>query len=104
TSINNDGRLQPRQLNKSKYRYLVMALVLILFFSFKVLFKENNLQSDEGFKYENDESFNYENIGKKFNSGSENLSSLNITEKGVMSEYRVIIRNLGLIMSMSDTV
>ncbi|CAG8470744.1 20116_t:CDS:2 [Dentiscutata erythropus] len=77
--INNDGRLQPRQLNRSKYRYLVIVSVLILFCSFEALFK-NNPKSDEGFNYENDK------------------------ETKVMSEHHFKIHNLGVTVGKSGIV
>ncbi|CAG8481531.1 25536_t:CDS:2 [Gigaspora margarita] len=50
------------------------------------------------------ESLNYENITKIFSSGSEKLSSLEIPETNEMGRYRVIIRDLGVIMKKSDVV
>ncbi|RIB16647.1 hypothetical protein C2G38_2142989 [Gigaspora rosea] len=86
----NNSRLQYQQ---STYRYLVALFVFLLLL---LRFRQNYFQPDE--------SLNYENITKIFSSGSEKLSSLEIPETNEMGRYRVIIRDLGVIMKKSDIV
>ncbi|CAG8775415.1 34701_t:CDS:2, partial [Gigaspora margarita] len=85
-------------LDKFSYLRLVggvlgICLITLLFFVIKVQYGQNISQS---------KTHTFQSIVDLADSGSEKLSSLEIPETSEMSGYRVIIRDLGVIMEKSD--
>ncbi|CAG8694022.1 2870_t:CDS:2, partial [Racocetra persica] len=74
---------------------LAICLIILLFVVIKMRFQQEISQN---------KGFIFENIVKLVDTGSEELSSLEIPETSEMSSYRVNIRDLGIKMEKSDII
>ncbi|RIB26355.1 hypothetical protein C2G38_271763 [Gigaspora rosea] len=98
TASKND-RTPKKLLDKFKFTYLRLfgilgiCLVTLLIIVIKIQFGQNISQN---------KIHTFQSIVDLADSGSEKLSSLEIPDTSEMSGYRVIIRNLGVIMEKSD--
>ncbi|RIB26352.1 hypothetical protein C2G38_2030293 [Gigaspora rosea] len=76
--------------------------ILVIYSIIYLLFFENNEQHGQNISLNKTSTF--QSIVDLAYSGSKNLSSLEIPETGEMSDYRIIIRDLGRIMEKSDII